>query len=437
MPAAKQAAYRQRQRNKLGEAEYKKQEAEKRKVRRQRKKAEAAAIEAREEKSSIVEEKSSVPDEVKGPPDEPEDPYVAELEALVQILEIEIDNAKTKRAPKVEVNVSAVEKKIKKLKKIKNAADCNDLLQKVHEAKLALRAMQGKKPIKINSTKQQFDKTTNIIKGLSGVKQTDCGLKEFEILKDTDRVVKYVNKRWKTPNSRNSQLQALSSILSVLHSFDKAYEFYSKLSSSNRVIIDEIGLENLKSEKEKKNWMPYKQLRSIINDVPDDQLRDRALMAIYVLMPPRRAEDVSLLRLNSNAPGTNSYNQDEGRIIYRKYKNDQVYGDQNVPITARAQGILDAYVNGIDLQDGQLLFPSRNSEPYKAFGPVVTRLFKKYVPDSHITTTLIRHIFVSHLHERKNMSLKKKQRIALQMGHSLQMQGVYNRIEEEEEEEKE
>ena len=93
------------------------------------------------------------------------------------------------------------------------------------------------KTIKKESVAQQFKKITNLYKKIFG-SVTDCNNLDF--LKDTNKIISFINSNYKTDNSRNSQVQAIASILQVLPEYKNEYVFYSKYSTDKRKTINEI-----------------------------------------------------------------------------------------------------------------------------------------------------------------------------------------------------
>ena len=78
---------------------------------------------------------------------------------------------------------------------------------------------------------------TNIMKKIEYLgKKIDTNW-TFELFKDTERVLKFIDSNWSNQNTRQSYLQALAGILRYLEGFESAYDVYSKASIENRKLF--------------------------------------------------------------------------------------------------------------------------------------------------------------------------------------------------------
>ena len=91
-------------------------------------------------------------------------------------------------------------------------------------------------------------------------KETNCT--DFSFLKNTENVIKYINNHFKTENLRNSQVQAIASILIALDGYEKYYNFYSKYSSKKRDEINKTDNKNLTTAKESNRIPLWKDIRN-------------------------------------------------------------------------------------------------------------------------------------------------------------------------------
>ena len=83
----------------------------------------------------------------------------------------------------------------------------------------------------------------------------DCNNLDF--LKNTKKVIDFINKHYKTATSRNSQVQAIASILQVLPEYKDEYTFYSKFSTKERQKITKKAEDNLITDKESPNILAW------------------------------------------------------------------------------------------------------------------------------------------------------------------------------------
>lgn len=307
--------------------------------------------------------------------------------------------------------------------KIELSNRCDDLLEQLYQSKLKHLKTIGKKPVKRQTMIQQFNKVKNIYKFMFD-KEMDCI--DFDFLKDTIKIIKFVNDHWNTPESRNGQIQAISSILQSLDKYEKEYKFYSNYSIVGRKAITDSNKENKLTDREKENYVEWNDIKKMVSNVKD--MRDRALIGLYIGLPPRRASAVGIIRFGDRKMSKNTeYNwYVGGAIIYNKYKTSDAYGVVEIPIPIGLKKLWDKYIRETGLKHGDLLFGTKKGTPYKNFGKILTDTFKPYTK-TNITTNMLRHSFISEL-LKKNRSIKEREKIALWMGHSLTTQDFYNRI---------
>ena len=229
-PADRTMDWRDAQIALMGRTAYNKQQYQKRKARLQARKA-ANQTEHKEE-------------------------YKQELQEVINILKSEINKPKL---PLPEVRALIKEKvDIAKVRKVEN---CNDLLEQVFKAKtIYLANLTPPRTIKKESVSQQLNKVKILHKKMMKT-TTDCS--DFSFLRDTEAVIEFINKDWKTDDSRNSQLQAISSILQAYGGYEKEYTIYSKYSSSKRIKINDKKGNNLLTETEKLNILPWKTIENL------------------------------------------------------------------------------------------------------------------------------------------------------------------------------
>jgi hypothetical protein len=280
--------------------------------------------------------------------------------------------------------------------------------------------------IKKESVKQQLDKVKNLHKKMMKT-TTDCS--DFSFLRDTEKVIDFVNKEWKTDDSRASQIQAISSILQAYGGYEKEYTIYSKYSSSKRIQINDKKGNNLLTEKEKLNMLPWKTIENLHKKIKDP--KDKALVAFYTLQPPRRVEDVSLIVIGEHDdPNKNSLLLDEKNkphsVKYRKFKTDKTSKKITIVLSETLQDILAKHIEKAGLKNGDPLFGTASKGYFVNFSETVSKTFKKYTKKT-ITANLLRHLYISNFLNKKRDGTEK-QKLAKQMGNSVAMQQQYDRI---------
>lgn len=391
----------------IGKDEYLRQENQKRKLRRERQRARSAPSVALERSVSFT-------------------PPTVALERSVPVNVSFI-------APKVELEktvaptMPTLEQKEQKEEKEQKTDTCEALFEKVYQAKVKYYDnMIIPKTIKRDSVLQQFKKITNLHKKIVG-SATDCNNLYF--LKDTNKIISFINTNYKTDNSRNSQVQAIASILQVLPDYKNEYTFYSKYSTDKRKTINEIAESNLTTKTESKNILSWGKLKDLYK-TQGMSPEHRALIGLYTMIPPRRLEYQALTITDTEVNHNDNLNYlviKRGiptKLIFNKYKTKQTYGIQEFDIAKDLADVLKPHVK--DKRPGDLVFSTKNNKQIKNFGEYLTNIFKKYTGKA-ITVNLIRHSFVSNL-LKKNKSIANRKKISTMMAQSVAVQGFYNRI---------
>ena len=354
----------------IGIDAYRQQENEKRKARRTRQRARTAPASAPVAPAPVAVPAPFIPPVVKlersVPVNAPFIPPVVELEKIAPI-NMPIPEQKEQKEEKEE-------------KEEKKTDTCEQLFEKVYQAKVEYyKNLSIPRKIKRDSVLQQFTKIVNLHRKIFGT-LIECSNLNF--LKDTDKVIAFINKQYKTPNSRNSQIQAIASILQVLPEYKDEYTFYSKFSTKERQKITKEAEKNLTTDKESANILAWDGLKDLYKNekmIPEH----RALIALYTLIPPRRIQDMQLLTItdtevNTN-PNLNYLVVKRGiptKLIFNEYKTRQTYGIQSFDIAKDLADVLKPYIK--DKKPGDPVFNTKNNKHIKNFSEFVNNIFKKH-----------------------------------------------------------
>ena len=310
--------------------------------------------------------------------------------------------------------------------------NCDALFEAVWHAKLKIAEHTGKKITK-KSVKEQYTNVRNLYKYMHG-SETDCS--NFDFLKDTKKVIKFINDRekWSKPASKNKQIQSISSILKVLKGFDAAYQIYSKKSTADTKSYVETKGDIKMSDAERKNFLMWPQIQKILikKHKIDPSPRDRALMSLYVYLPPRRVEDIRLLTLSTNGKNLNDkFNYlvlDKGKpkeLVYNVYKTAKTFGQQTIPVPDDLAEVLKTYIKYDKIKNKGVMFGT-DGEYYQQFSQVIANTFKKYSGKS-VGANILRHSFIQNFLKGKRTPNEKKE-IADMMAHSVLVQSYYDRV---------
>lgn len=299
----------------------------------------------------------------------------------------------------------------------------DEMLNLIHKRKIEYySSLSPPRTIKKSTVKQQLTKVRNIYKNMIGGDKFN-----FTFLKKKDKVIKYINNKYKTAESKNANIQAIASILQVMPELKKEYDYYSKYSTEARQDITKDNQKNLTTDKEKENLISWPEILELTNKDMDSL--SKAIVSIYTLIPPRRAqaigdlvigdkENMNSLILNKNNIGT--------YIVFRDYKTAKTYGDQKFRIPRKLGLILRDYIEEYELKNGDVLFQTKAGTPYKNFSEIVSNVFKAQT-GKKLTVNLLRHSYVSNL-LKSNPSKEELNTASEKLAHSLFKLLDYNRV---------
>jgi hypothetical protein len=254
---------------------------------------------------------------------------------------------------------------------------------------------------------------------------------DYSFLDDKKDVLSFIDGYWKTPKSRVSQIQAIASILQVSPGIENLYEFYSNEATRRGNAIKNTTDDNLLSEKEKMNMLPWKDIKQLYKRI--DDVYHKAIAGVYILIAPRRNQDYSMMSVVNKTPTDEKYNYlvvDANNIpkqmIFNVYKTAKYYGKQIIKVPKALQTVLKLYLDTFKIKSDMPLFPNTAGKHYKSISELVTNVFNQYTPN-HLNINLLRHSYISDFLS-KNPSTNAKKKLATAMGNSVEIQASYNRI---------
>ena len=165
--------------------------------------------------------------------------------------------------------------------------ECDTLLNKIFDKKKALAVKKGK-----TISLESFKKNTwgNLKKIYKKKFDEEWNCIDMNWLKNADENIAFIKATFPKENTFITYVSSFASITGVLGpQFKKAYHVYSQVSSSDRRDKDVSENKNIMTESEKSKMIPFKDLIKLYKS---DKLNteERALIALYTLIPPRRVE---------------------------------------------------------------------------------------------------------------------------------------------------
>ena len=268
-------------------------------------------------------------------------------------------------------------------------------------------------------------------------------MEDMHWLKNVDKVIKFVleeSNNWKTDQSKAAVINALTSFLRNTKDLpDDMKEVYKKYSAYNSQLANnnqKAKKENKMNGKESAVMLPWEEILEKTKDIKN--LEDRALVSVYTLLPPRRVEDFRLMKIFVKKKGRQVQEDDHNYLVlnakripqefvFNKYKTSKHYHQQVIKLPNDLKDILKAYTDKGKAND-TCLFSQANGEclSQPGFTSKVRNTFKKYC-GKPLTVNSLRHSFISSLDQNK-MSIAQREEVARKMGHSLNEQMTYNKI---------
>ena len=254
--------------------------------------------------------------------------------------------------------------------------------------------------------------------------------------------------------SNNTKKTMLASIVSVLSLFNdkptykKVYKhYYDEMMKKGTEMKQEENGE--KNEKQKENWVEWKDVEDIKNKLYNDclafektkqisieqynKLLSLMILSLYTDMPPRRNQDyTSMVVITAkkgmkveDLPKEHNYLIIDKKIpkefVFNKYKTSKKYGTQILTITSPLNGIISMYLKWSPIESKKdtampfLLYS--NGEPLSAVNSI-TRILNKLF-GKKVGSSMLRH---SYLTSKYGEVKKEQEDDAKAMGHSVSEQ---------------
>jgi len=306
------------------------------------------------------------------------------------------------------------------------------------------------KTIKPNISESSLKVYIANLKILHQLIKGDKNIKNLNFLLDYEKVINLIKDKANT--TIKNYLVAIVNALSQDSDYEKVRKtYFDKMIDLQNTVMDNYENQE-KSEKQEKNWIDYpdilkllKKLRMIIKPLLDKpiiklKLQEKILIQQVLLLylysgkafPPIR-NDFDNMKVYRKEPkldnenylvlnATNSY------FILNKFKTDK-RGSQTIKWSDKVlKKLINDWLN-ITKSDYLLVNVSDNT-PITSNGisKNLIKLFQAYT-DKSISTSLLRSIYISHMYNNENMSIKEKKQLGKEMLHSNKTADtVYNKI---------
>jgi len=211
-----------------------------------------------------------------------------------------------------------------------------------------------------------------------------------------DKIIAFLKD--KPARSRKSVLSPLV----VLTGLEK----YRKIMKEDIEKYNEISIKQNKTKTEEKNWMPWKSILSKYEELKvayqyainkktyvhkpiSDKINDFILLSLYVLMPPRRAMDYSVLMYKDYDVNKDNYIDFKNKkIVFNKYKTVRTYGKQSFDVPAELLKYIRKWIK-IKPNDGYVV--DTNAQLPNDITKQLNSIFKP----KKVSVNLLRHSFLT------------------------------------------
>jgi len=279
--------------------------------------------------------------------------------------------------------------------------------------------------------------------------------KNLTFLKNTEGIDKIVSGYAET--TQRALLATIVSVLSLVKdkpTFKKVYSYYyDKMMEKSKTVREEEG-KNEKTEKQKANWLSWKEVETKQKDLRDevekfikkktitpsqfDTLTQSVVLSLYTDIQPRRNQDYLDMYIvkawNDKMPTDKNYlDIKTKKFIFNKYKTAKKYGTQTMEIPETLWNCLSTFLKFHPLWKGDA---KRKADPVKllvcadgspmtavnAITRILNRIFGKKVGSS-----MLRHIYIS---DKYGDLIEEQKTDAEAMAHSPSVQRDYYKKED-------
>jgi hypothetical protein len=262
----------------------------------------------------------------------------------------------------------------------------------------------------------------------------------LQFFKNINRVIDVIKKKYTKHNTLSTYINAMTSILSRMRDFFP--KEYDKIAALN------IELSKKYQRERDTNDAPDNVIENLISFDPAyinkllsgiKNINDKALLAVYLLTPPRRIMDYQLMRITYQTDFNkldNRYNwvvfenDIPSLFVFLNHKTKKSQPEPKITIPTDLATILNTCISSNDLVKNDFLF-GRETTDFKEkysqpkFTELLQKTFLKYT-GKKISVNLIRASKSTHL-DSQTISLAERKQIAQQMGHSLSTNLQYSK----------
>lgn len=281
--------------------------------------------------------------------------------------------------------------------------------------------------VRPNLSKSSVNSYNSILKNL--YKKVGEGEDIQRVFKDTKKINEFLK------DSLPRQRKTILSALVIFVECDKARDEYRKQMMEDIKTSKEESISQKRDES--KDWVEWEDVVSIFNALRRDTyyllkkkpeelnskeknlIQDFVILALYVLIPPRRSMDYVELKNKDYSTSEDNYiDYVNNKIYFNKYKTSKFYKTQAVDLPKDLKTILKKWLT---INDGEYLLVDTNGNKLNQV-KLNQRLNKIF--DMKISVNALRHSYLTHKYG-DIPALKDMMATADDMGHDIQTALTY------------
>lgn len=277
-------------------------------------------------------------------------------------------------------------------------------------------------------TNKSIDETimTRILKG-DATKDDEAYLDENISYIDFDKIncfVEFLKQFYENSQTISTYLYPYAIISSYFDKYAKSYQYLTKVRRVLDAVYNDTRDKNIITDPTKVISYKPEDITKKLEEI--DIIKDRLIVALYMLIPPRRSEMASVILTditditkltdkNYLITAKTGY-----KFVFNEYKTSKTYGQQVVEVPKELKKIIDNYTRTYYIKLKNYLFPiindSKNHITLANFTALISTVFTK-VYKTPITLNDIR-MSASTYNDAQNNTLKDDKLFAKAMGHS-------------------
>ena len=243
--------------------------------------------------------------------------------------------------------------------------------------------------------------------------------------KNIDKVVDHLKDE--RPNLRKTKMAVLVSLFGDDANTSKLKEIMLEDANQYNATLRNQQM----NERQRENWLTVEEIKDVyrklykkawaslkqgkVNKREYSDALDLVLLSLYTLIPPRRSQDFADMKIRNYDPDTDNH-YDGKQFVFHRYKTAKSYGKQVVKAPTRLRTILSKWML-VNPHDYLLSSSHGNKISVSRMTLLLNKIFGK-----NISTTMLRHIYISGIVLKDAPTLKEREEVATAMGHDVQTQ---------------